>query len=488
MPFTQTGLIDAFVDGVTIHSAADRLRANAILDKQLIGLLKVTGPGVFSYPDADSFKVTIGTGLAVSIAAGAAIAAHTTMGAAMLSKSSSSTLASLAASSTLYIFATIRTGTPSTDSRMTGVPLFVANASSTLDGGILLASITTSGVAVTAVTDKRRKLNGLFFRGAHDAAVDYFLNDLVTYGGELWRSKTSNVAVTPVAGADWELLVAKGAAGATGATGAAGAAGATGATGAAGGSLNWLGEWTNATAYVINDAVQIGTRKSSYRCKLAHTSSATSEPGVGATWTTYWTLFAQAGQTGATGATGATGTNGTGWVDANKGAWNGVTAYVVGDVVQTNGSSYVSVLAGTNHEPPNATYWSVLVARGDTGATGAAGGAAANIVNLTDAATIAVNASLGNNGTVWRCSSAVDRALGTPSSPTDGQKMLLEWKNTDAGSHLLTLPTGAGAVRFNTDIPSTAITTTLAGKIDRFVFIYRQPDDRWDLIGYTKGS
>src|SRR5256885_10850288 len=38
-------------------------------------------------------------------------------------------------------------------------------------------------------------------------------------------------------------------------------------------------------------------------------------------------------------------------------AWNGATAYVVGDLVVQGGGNYYCILAHTNHVPPNATYW-----------------------------------------------------------------------------------------------------------------------------------
>src|SRR5689334_5004354 len=34
------------------------------------------------------------------------------------------------------------------------------------------------------------------------------------------------------------------------------------------------------------------------------------------------------------------------------GAWSGATAYVEGDAVSLNGSSYICILAHTNHTPP----------------------------------------------------------------------------------------------------------------------------------------
>lgn len=42
------------------------------------------------------------------------------------------------------------------------------------------------------------------------------------------------------------------------------------------------------------------------------------------------------------------------------GAWSGATAYVVGDKVLSGGVIYQAILAGTNHVPPNATYWTVV--------------------------------------------------------------------------------------------------------------------------------
>lgn len=95
-------------------------------------------------------------------------------------------------------------------------------------------------------------------RGEWNAATNYVLNDVVTSGGQLWRALRNNINVTPVAGAGWELTVAKGGAGATGATGPQGAAGATGVgvpTGGTGGQLlrknsvtDYDSSWADATA------------------------------------------------------------------------------------------------------------------------------------------------------------------------------------------------------------------------------------------------
>lgn len=103
-------------------------------------------------------------------------------------------------------------------------------------------------------------------------------------------------------------------------------------------------------------------------------------------------------------------------------------------------------------------------------------------VILTDASTIALDASLGNR---FRCSSAVDRTLGAPSNGTDGQQIVIRWKNTDSNPHTLTLTTGTGGFRFGSDI--TTLSATVAGKADYITAEYNSSDNRWDLLGFIKG-
>ena len=57
----------------------------------------------------------------------------------------------------------------------------------------------------------------------------------------------------------------------------------------------------------------------------------------------------------------------------NKGAWSAAANYSQGDVVQSNGSSYVCIGANINSQPPNASYWSVLAAQGVQGGSGSNG-------------------------------------------------------------------------------------------------------------------
>jgi hypothetical protein len=55
-----------------------------------------------------------------------------------------------------------------------------------------------------------------------------------------------------------------------------------------------------------------------------------------------------------------------------RGAYSGATTYSVGDVVTESGSSYVWIndTSGSDHAPPNATYWQLLASKGDTGSAG----------------------------------------------------------------------------------------------------------------------
>lgn len=63
------------------------------------------------------------------------------------------------------------------------------------------------------------------------------------------------------------------------------------------------------------------------------------------------------------------------------------------------------------------------------------------VVALTDAATIATDASAGNRFTV---SIAVARSMGVPTNAKDGDFRTWEIKNTSGGALNLTLPTSAG--------------------------------------------
>lgn len=101
-------------------------------------------------------------------------------------------------------------------------------------------------------------------------------------------------------------------------------------------------------------------------------------------------------------------------------------------------------------------------------------------VALTDAATIAVDASLGNH---FRVTLGGNRTLGAPTNPTNGQKILIEVKQDGTGSRTLAYN---AAYRFGTDVTSPTLTTT-ASKTDFLGFVYNSTAAKWDCIAVSKG-
>lgn len=99
-------------------------------------------------------------------------------------------------------------------------------------------------------------------------------------------------------------------------------------------------------------------------------------------------------------------------------------------------------------------------------------------VTLTDAATIATDASLGN---VFRVTIAASRTLGTPTNPTDGQRARWEVTASGTGPWTLTLTTGAaGSFKFGTSPASLA---TIATGTTMFIeAFYRTASARWHVI------
>jgi len=81
-----------------------------------------------------------------------------------------------------------------------------------------------------------------------------------------------------------------------------------------------------------------------------------------------------------------------------RGAYNGATAYVPGDAVSYNGSSYRNKLASTGNVPTNTTYWDPVALKGDAGSNGTNG------IDGTNGSTIATGSgapSGGNDGDLY---------------------------------------------------------------------------------------
>jgi hypothetical protein len=107
-------------------------------------------------------------------------------------------------------------------------------------------------------------------------------------------------------------------------------------------------------------------------------------------------------------------------------------------------------------------------------------GLAPAVVNLTDAPTIAVNASLGND---FRVTIAGNRTMGTPTNPANGQQIIFQV--TQGSGAPFTLSWGTG-YEFSADLPQPTLSTT-AGQTDLVGFIYNAAMGTWLLAAFLNG-
>lgn len=103
-----------------------------------------------------------------------------------------------------------------------------------------------------------------------------------------------------------------------------------------------------------------------------------------------------------------------------------------------------------------------------------------SVVTLTDAATIAVDATLGN---IFTVTLGGNRTLGNPTGAVNGQKLIFRVRQDGTGSRTLSYDT---KFRFGGDISSINLTTT-AAKTDYIGVIYHSADDKFDVIAVNKG-
>jgi Domain of unknown function (DUF4082) len=108
------------------------------------------------------------------------------------------------------------------------------------------------------------------------------------------------------------------------------------------------------------------------------------------------------------------------------------------------------------------------------------GAVAPAVVALADAATIAVDASLGND---FRVTIAGNRTMSTPANPADGQKVTFQVTQGTGGP--FTLSWGSG-YEFSTGLPQPALSTT-AGQTDLLGFIYNAAKSNWLLVAFVAG-
>jgi hypothetical protein len=108
------------------------------------------------------------------------------------------------------------------------------------------------------------------------------------------------------------------------------------------------------------------------------------------------------------------------------------------------------------------------------------GGVAPAVVNLTDAATIAVDASSGND---FRVTIAGNRTMGTPANAANGQQIIFQVTQGSGGPFTLTWGSG---YEFSSDLPQPSLSTT-AGQTDLLGFIYNAAKDIWLLAAFVNG-
>ena len=135
------------------------------------------------------------------------------------------------------------------------------------------------------------------------------------------------------------------------------------------------------------------------------------------------------------------------------------------------GAAGVGIFAEANGSPARAAAQATTVQQGAL---------APAVVNLVDAATIAVDASLGND---FRVTIAGNRTIATPANPADGQKITLQVTQATGGPYTLTWGNG---YQFSMGLPQPTLSTT-AGQTDLLGFIYNQSKGKWLLAAFVSG-
>ncbi len=101
------------------------------------------------------------------------------------------------------------------------------------------------------------------------------------------------------------------------------------------------------------------------------------------------------------------------------------------------------------------------------------------VVVLTDAATIATDASLGNVGDVTLTAS---RTMGAPTHPTDGQRFLWRIKQGGSGSYTITWDSA-----FDWGTGGAPTLSTTVGKTDLCGGLYNAASAKWQMVPAALG-
>jgi hypothetical protein len=108
------------------------------------------------------------------------------------------------------------------------------------------------------------------------------------------------------------------------------------------------------------------------------------------------------------------------------------------------------------------------------------GAVAPAVVNLTDAPTIAVDATLGND---FRVTITGNRTVGSPSNPANGQQIIFQVTQGSGGPFALTW---AGGYEFSAALPQPSLSTG-TGQTDLFGFVYNTVKGTWLLAAFLNG-
>ena len=114
------------------------------------------------------------------------------------------------------------------------------------------------------------------------------------------------------------------------------------------------------------------------------------------------------------------------------------------------------------------------------GTTVEPGAVAPVVVNLSDAATIAVDASAGND---FRVTIAGNRTMGKPVNPSDGEQIIFQVTQGTGGPFTITWDP---AYTFSPGLPKPALSGT-AGMTDLLGFVYNAAMGAWLLAAFVNG-
>jgi len=104
-------------------------------------------------------------------------------------------------------------------------------------------------------------------------------------------------------------------------------------------------------------------------------------------------------------------------------------------------------------------------------------------VTLTDAATIALDASLGSYYTVTL---GGNRTLGAPSNARDGMQLRLDVVQDGTGSRTLAYASSTGGYKFGSTYASPTLSTA-AGAVDVLYFSYNAGATKWRCTNIAQG-